>query len=59
MKGHAEGAVKRYCELAKCQISDLTKYATPWIDDHAMSSEDCEQKGVLANVAARIVLENL
>ena len=56
MKGHIEKTVDRYCELSGQNINQLVKVPTPSIDDHLIPVEEFEIKGVLAPVAARIVL---
>ena len=59
MCGHAEGCVDRYMELAKVDVHSLKQVATPCIDDHSISPEEMTTKGVLAPIAARIVLKVL
>ena len=59
MSGHAEQCVERYLELANKDISSLKQVATPCIDDHQISAEHAEIKGVLAPVASRVVLKAL
>ena len=45
--------------LAKCSINTLKVVATPGIDDHHISSEKFETKGILSDVCSRIVLKVL
>ena len=59
MSGHVEGCIERYLELSRKDRSSLKKVATPCIDDHLLSPEDFETKGVLKNECARIVLKVL
>ena len=59
MSGHADQCVDRYCELAHKTIESLTQVCTPCIDDHQLTPEDNVTQGVLAPVAAQIVLKVL
>ena len=59
IKGHAEEFVEPYCELAKKSVSSLQRVATPYIDDHQLSLEDCETKGELSDIGAQIVMKCL
>ena len=56
MTGHIEETLDRYCELSGKTINQLVKVPTPCIDDHLIPVEEFQVKGVLAPVAARIVL---
>ena len=59
MAGHAEKCVEKYCELAGTSPDHLKAVATPGLDDHVISSEKFQTKGVLAAVCSRIVLKIL
>ena len=59
MCGHAEQCVEKYLELAKTNISALKPVSTPCLDDHQIAPEDFEAKGVLSDVASKIVLKCL
>ena len=54
--GHADQCVDRYLELASKDETNLKHITTPSIDEHQIPPEEFEGKGVLATVAARIVL---
>ena len=56
MRGHIEKTVDKYLELFGKTVDKLSKVPTPCIDDHLIPVEEFEVKGVLAPVAARIVL---
>ena len=47
MEGAAHACVDRYCELATCKRSDLTKVPTPCIDDHLLPPEDFTTVGLV------------
>ncbi len=57
--GHAQGCVDRYLELSGLKESSLKQVSTPCIDDHLISPEDEQTKGLLSDQAARMVLKVL
>ena len=60
MFGHCHQTVDKHLELSgKSRESLKTKAATPCIDDHLISPEEFEVKGVLSCKAVRIVLKAL
>ena len=59
MSNQAEGTVERYLELSGKTIKDLKPVDTPCLDDHLIKPEDFEAKGILADIATRIVLKAL
>jgi len=59
MIGSAKQCIVRYQQLAKVELSSLTKVATPCIDDHLLAPEDFVTKGVLSAFASKLVLKAL
>ena len=59
MLGSANQCVERYCQLAHRKVDSLRKVATPCIDDHSLSPDDFETKGVLSHCCSKIVLKCL
>ena len=57
--GHAQQCVDRYLELSGLTLSSLKEVSTPCIDDHLISPEDEQTKGLLSEQSARIVLKVL
>jgi hypothetical protein len=57
--GHAQGCVDRYLEFSGLKESSLKQVSTPCIDDHLISPEDEQTKGLLSDQAARMVLKVL
>ena len=59
MSEHVQQCVEKYLELSGKKLNDLTKVATPCIDDHAIGVDELEERGALSKVCSRIVLKAL
>ena len=59
MSGHIRKIVEKYCEVAKISKDKLRPVKTPCIDDHEISPDELEEKGVLAPIASSLVLQIL
>ena len=59
MECHAKKCVERYCELANKTTQQLSKVATPCIDDHQIEEEEMGSVGEWSKVYSQIVLKCL
>ena len=59
MKGSLEQCVDKYCEMADIKKETLRPAKTPSLDEHNFSDEDFVAKGLLAPVAASVLMKIL
>ena len=58
MRGSLEQAIDKYCELADIKRDTLRPAKTPSLDEHNFSDEDFKEQGILAPVAACVLIKN-
>ena len=59
MRGSLEQCIDKYCELADVKRDSLRPVKTPSLDEHNFTDEDLQEKGLLAPVAASVLMKVL